>query len=489
MKLCNYILVFVLSGIASVALHAQTKLFPKLVGAAIAEFQNSGRKLPNSNWTHFVDKHKLEDPGFSVNSWDMYQEDINLLKQLNMNSLRFSIDWSSIQPNGPNSWNEEALVHYDHVLDALIANGITPMVTLHHFTHPEWFAELGGFSREANIKYFVEFSQKVFERFHTKVHLWCTINEPGIVGMTGYFLGIHTPGKVMLVQEAGVVIKNLLKAHVAVYTTLKAIIAKNFLETENHEIGIVHNVLLFKSRYWFDPISQLISSVFQGVAHDPVMSALQNDSYTFNPTKAVNLAITAIAGSLLAYNYATAKQDHESVTDWATGHWARMPGIATLVISNVINRYLSVNDRIIGLSRSFDFIGLNYYASPVVTMTGTTCFPDQVMGDMDLPVSDKEGFRAAIRACAAFGKPVYITEFGCADDRDDRRPIMLQESLDVIQDELATGINIPGIYHWTLIDNYEWHNGFKPKFGLADKNRRPRKSALWFADFIAKYSH
>ena len=98
--------------------------------------------------------------------------------------------------------------------------GITPVVTLHHFTNPLWFEDMGAFENEANIRYFVRFSQRVFNSLKDHVAIWCTINEPTVYTSQGYFNGVWPPGK-RDPQLAGEVMKNLLVAHTRVYEALK----------------------------------------------------------------------------------------------------------------------------------------------------------------------------------------------------------------------------------------------------------------------------
>ncbi len=459
-------------------------------GVAIAEFQNSGAEtLPNSNWAAFEHKKNFAPSGKSVDHWNQYPQDIELMKSLNINSFRFSIDWSSIQPL-PGVWNEDALKRYDALCVALQQSGITPMATLHHFTHPVWFDALGGFEKEENIKYFVDFAETVFRRYHSNISLWCTINEPAIYAMCGYVLGIHSPGKGGRFSVAGTVLKNLLKAHVAVYQRLQSVISELGLASEKHEIGIVHNILKFTSRYSFDPIGQLTTSLFTSIANDPVMGALANDKFSYDPFRNINATATMLGIGALALSFVKQKKADQKVSDWAKKHWCIVGGSAlTIVASNIARMSNMVSATITGLSKSFDFIGLNYYASPVVGWNrqntfGPTCFSDQVMGDLALPVSDPTNFKAAIEAVAKFGKPIYLTETGCADDKDDRRPLLMRESLHVIGEALKNGIDIRGYYHWTLMDNYEWDHGFEPKFGLCDRDRNPRLSGLWLRDFV-----
>ena len=112
------------------------------------------------------------------------------------------------------------------------------------------------------------------------------------------------------------------------------------------------------------------------------------------------------------------------------------------------------------------------------------------MGDMDLPL-DPEGLATAIRDVATFNKPIYITENGMADNskmHDKRRQLLIMTSLNEVEKALEDGIDIRGYYHWTLVDNFEWHKGFEACFGLHDSQRRPRPSAQLYKKLIAEYS-
>lgn len=418
-------------------------LFPKDFkwGAAIAEFQNSGAlRLPHSNWAHFEEKNKgfgrhKDRSEYSINHWDDYKKDIELMKKMKLNSFRFSLDWSSIEPK-QGEINQEALEHYHNLSDALIAAGITPMATLHHFTHPQWFDDLGGFEKEENIVHLVNFSKLVFKQYSSKIPLWCTINEPAIYPFSGYLIGIHSPGKSMGsdgIRKCVTVLKNILEAHVQIYEALKVLPGG-----QEAQIGIVHNVLKFTPRYSWEPVESLLSSFFTTITNDLAMQFFKDGTFDYN--------------SMLLFT--------------------------------------SINHKNPRAPHSFDFFGLNYYATVVAgfnreNIFGATKFPHQIMGDMDLPL-DPQGFAQALEDVAQFGKPIYVTENGVADDTDVRRRIVLDEYLTVIKNKIASGIDIRGYYHWTLIDNYEWHNGFDPKFGLCSADRIIRASGHKYREFIEK---
>ena len=116
--------------------------------------------------------------------WLRVDEDLKLLKELGVNSYRFSIEWSKIQP-AAGEWNQNAIQHYADEIDQLVANQIEPMLCLQHFTLPNWFVELGGFEKDENIDYFVQYAERMFQEFRHKVHLWVTINEPFFYSFNG----------------------------------------------------------------------------------------------------------------------------------------------------------------------------------------------------------------------------------------------------------------------------------------------------------------
>jgi beta-glucosidase len=180
--------------------------FPKefLFGTATAEYQNSGAetcKMSNfALWELEVDEKgnprivNGDQSGLSCDHYHRYKEDIALMKNIGCNSYRFSIEWSLIEPE-EGKFSKEGIDHYIDVCNELIKAGITPMVTLHHFSHPIWFEEKGGWMKEENIAYFVRYAKFVFEHLQDKVSLWATINEPSVVGFMSYLYGKFPPGE------------------------------------------------------------------------------------------------------------------------------------------------------------------------------------------------------------------------------------------------------------------------------------------------------
>eukprot|EP00798_Chlamydomonas_sp_ICE-L_P012375 gene12375-15561_t len=120
-------------------------------------------------------------------------------------------------------------VRFRDMLDCVRANGMEPMVTMHHFTHPQWFEELGGFEKEENLHYFIDYGVRLFELFRSQAKMWATFNEPTCFSFVGYICGLWCPGKLLRFKLAGQVLLNLLKAHVEVYKTIKSLPGETIL--------------------------------------------------------------------------------------------------------------------------------------------------------------------------------------------------------------------------------------------------------------------
>lgn len=149
--------------------------------------------------------------GRAVDHYKRYEQDFDLLGDLNMNAFRFSIEWSRIEPQ-EGAWNVEAIAHYKTYIDTLHKRGIEPVMTLFHFTLPVWFAEKGGFEKRANIKYFLRYVEKVMEELSTNVRYAITINEPNIYSERSYHEGAWPPNT-QSNWKTFAVMNNLIRAH------------------------------------------------------------------------------------------------------------------------------------------------------------------------------------------------------------------------------------------------------------------------------------
>jgi len=162
------------------------------IGFASSMFQTSGPRCGDSDWTEDARRGGVPDSTQPKPLWDNIDERLDRMKDVGANIFRISIEWSHVEPT-PGHFDEAVLAQYEHLIDGCIARGIQPMLTLHHFASPLWFSEKGGFEREENIQDFVNYCKTVFSRLSAKVPLWCTINEPAVLAMMGYYLGKFPP--------------------------------------------------------------------------------------------------------------------------------------------------------------------------------------------------------------------------------------------------------------------------------------------------------
>lgn len=190
-----------------------------LFGAASAAHQVEGNNI-NSNWWHEEQLGKLPKSGLATNHYNEFGEDFVLAKQIGLNALRISVEWSRIEPK-ENEWNMEEVEHYHEVLQKMKELGLTRMVTLFHFTLPQWAAKLGGLESKYVVERFAKFSKFVAENLGHEIDLWITINEPEVYTLLGYFRGVHPPFKKSLWTSVKVV-QNLITAHNQSYLAIKS---------------------------------------------------------------------------------------------------------------------------------------------------------------------------------------------------------------------------------------------------------------------------
>jgi beta-glucosidase len=415
-----------------------------LWGAATSAHQIEGGNDKNDwwDWEQIPGKIRNGDrSGDACLSWERYEDDLDIVRSLGLDAYRFSIEWSRIEPD-PGRYDEKALDHYRRVLLACRDRGITPMVTLHHFTNPRWFSALGGWEENKNVHHFERYARLAGEHYGDLVDLWITVNEPEVLAFHSYDDGVWPPG-VEDRSRALEVIANLLEAHGLASAALR--------ETDRTDadgdgtatlIGVAkHWAILEPFRRWM-PLQHVSASVQHGIFNVAVGRALRGDPIVLT-----------------------------------------IPGAR------------SVRRRVDALRGSSDFIGVNYYTRWLVTMSEKEprhARPGATLSDLGWEVYP-EGLERALTGCAQFGLPLYVTENGIADGADRLRPAFIRESLAALDRARAHGVDLRGYFHWSLIDNFEWDDGFRGRFGLcavdfekSDRPRSPRPSATVYAEEIAR---
>lgn len=191
--------------------------FPKnfFWGTATSAYQVEGYNK-NNDWWEWEKKTSLKEiSGPACRHYELFKEDFDLAKQLNHNAHRFSIEWSRIEPE-EDRFSSKEIDHYREVVLALRQRGIEPIVTLHHFTNPLWFAKLGGWQNKNAHKHFLRYVERIVDALCNKVRYWVTINEPLIYVHHAYVLGIWPPQERSFLKAQGV-IDTLALSHVEAY--------------------------------------------------------------------------------------------------------------------------------------------------------------------------------------------------------------------------------------------------------------------------------
>ncbi len=417
--------------------------FPKdfIWGTATAAHQIEGNN-ENTNWgewekdtTHIKDKSNAK---IAVDGWNRAKDDIKLMKDLGVNSYRFSLAWNKIEPEN-DKFDETSLRHYDDLINDLKANNIEPMITLHHFTHPQWFEQLGAFEREENIKHFVEFSKLVFARYHDRVKFWVTLNEPNVFVTSAYFNTVFPPGKSDSKLGAEV-LKNMLKAHVEIYRALKP----SEDGTQNVQIGLATSIFQFEPYRRWHLGDWAIARISSNTFNESVLGFFRTGTMNFYAPFDVNLSYT----------------DSEA-------------------------------------PNTVDFIGVNYYSHYAYKFdfdfkkaTQSLAVEGEEMTDMPYTIYT-EGIYRAIRDVSTLKKPIIITENGISDSKDSRRANYIKQSLYSISKAIKDGYDVRGYYYWSLMDNFEWAEGYTQKFGLYEvdlqtQERKLREGSKAFVEIINK---
>jgi len=403
-----------------------------LWGSATASHQIEGN-CTNNNWYQFesaVDERGKprilngQKAGVSCDAWNMYKEDVQLMKALSFNAYRFSVEWSKIEPK-QGEFDQTILDHYEKEVDEMLANGIEPMITLHHFSNPIWFEDKGAFLQDDSPAVFTRFVERVVQKLGPKVKLWCTINEPAIYAVLSYFNAEFPPALTDAVKAARVY-RNMLLAHTAAYNVIKKI-------KPDAQAGLVVHVALFDPPHQWNLVDVLMARMLNNNMNNSHFQYLVDGSFDFS-----------------------------------------IPGV--------------VNEKYRGGQKdAFDFVGLNYYTNHYRVFkpfskqqfVEITKAPPDELTDMGWAVYP-EGMYRALKTIAAYtSKPIYITESGIADAADTKRARYIEDHLLVINKAIADGINVKGYLYWSLMDNFEWAHGFEARFGLYRVDFATRKRTLY----------
>ncbi|HET9251917.1 MAG TPA: glycoside hydrolase family 1 protein [Candidatus Eisenbacteria bacterium] len=417
-----------------------------LWGVATSAYQIEGG-IEGNDWPAWeAVPRRIKDgarAGAACLSWERWEEDLDLICGLGLNAYRFSIEWSRIEPT-PGRYDEDAIRRYGAMLDGCRARSIEPVLTLHHFTNPAWFASAGGWEERQNLDAFRRFARLAAERFGDRVDLWITLNEPEVYGFYAYDSGIFPPG-VRDRARALVVIANMIEAH--------GLAAQEIRDADRIDadgdgkpalLGAAKHWTLLEPRRPWSPLDRLASHWQHLVFNEAVVRALAGGPIDF-----------------------------------------RLPGLP------------AVRRTVDALRGSSDFIGVNYYTRWQVSALGNeplTARPGAPVSDLGWEIHP-DGLETVLLRMARFGLPLLVTENGIADAEDRWRPEFLRASLAALDRARRLGVDVRGYFHWSLFDNFEWADGHSGRFGLYRTDfenprdaRIERPSARVYASEVARRS-
>ncbi|KRC64112.1 beta-glucosidase [Aeromicrobium sp. Root236] len=434
-----------------------------LWGAATSSYQIEGAvdedgRTP-SIWDTFAATPGRVDKGdtgvVAVDHYHRYSEDIELMSDLGLNAYRFSVAWPRVQPDGTGTGNAPGIAFYDRLVDGLLAKGITPWTTLYHWDLPEALEQAGGWPLRETAERFADYTAIIAEALGDRVKHWITLNEPWCAAFLGYASGIHAPGRTNP-ADAVAASHHLMLGHGLAVQRLREIVP-------DAEVGCTVNLY---------PVTPLDDSG----RHDDAVRRIDGlmNRWFLDP--------------LLKGSYPKdVLHDLSAVTDAAF----ILDGDTELI------------------AQPLDFLGVNYYTRHVVgaglwpgssdvrfhlnngletTDTGWDIDPQ---GLVDILSQVQRDYPAM---------PIYLTENGAAFDdvavdgvvHDDNRIEFLESHLASLATLRAQGVDIRGYFAWSLLDNYEWSEGYAKRFGIVHvdyetQKRTPKDSAHWYADLIKRH--
>ena len=431
-----------------------------LWGASTSAYQIEGSPLADgagpSIWQRFA-----HSPGRTTNGdtgdiacdhYNRWRSDVTLMKELGLQAYRFSISWSRVFPEGTGRINEKGLDFYEHLVDALLDEGITPNATLFHWDLPAALDDRGGWLNRDVADWFGDYATAVFARLGDRVPMWATLNEPWVVTDGGYLHGALAPGHRNL-YEAPIATHNLMRAHGRGVQAYRA-------ESRKGQIGLVVNL---------EPKDAATDS------REDRDAAQRGDAY----------------------------MNRQYLDPVFLGKY---PEEMTDIFGDAWPEFSDEDMKLIG--QKIDFLGINYYTRGVVrndplalpVRIAYVRQPEHAYTETGWEVHPPSLTRTLMWVTERYGKlPLYITENGAAiydtphviDGRvdDPVRVWYFREHIKAVHDAMEQGADVRGYFAWSLLDNYEWSLGFSKRFGIVHVNyhtqvRTPKASALFYREVI-----
>lgn len=434
-------------------------------GAATAAYQVEGAVHADGRGPSVWDTFS-HTPGRTLNGdtgdvaadhYHRYPEDIAAMRRFGMNAYRFSVAWPRVFPYGRGALNPAGLDHYERVVDALLGQGVEPMVTLFHWDLPQALEDEGGWFARDTAHHFADYAQAVLERLADRVPLWLTLNEPWTVVSQGYSRGLHAPG-LRDYAAAGTALHHLMLAHGEALERFRS------LAPPHAQMGITLSMAL--PRPW--------STSEADVAAARLLDGEQNRVY-LDP--------------LFRRSY---------------------PDDLAGLFPTLFDPWVVREGDLDTIGADLDFLGVNYYLNHVVKADARVPVLGAQILDPPGPMMSAgiaavpEGLHdCLVRVHREYRElPMYVTEVGASvhdyvdpDGRvkDPERIRYLRTCIRSIVRAVAEGADVRGLYVWSLLDNLEWELGYSIRFGLfyvdyRSQARIPKESAHWYRQVIADHA-
>ncbi|MBN1446153.1 MAG: beta-glucosidase [Candidatus Omnitrophica bacterium] len=443
-------------------------MFPKSFywGAATAAYQiegawdSDGKGL--SVWDMFCSREGTiwndQSGDIACDHYNRYMADVSLMKELKINGYRFSLSWPRILPEGKDRLNQKGMDFYDRLVDELLKNGIDPFVTLFHWDYPYELYCKGGWLNNESPDWFADYAEIAAKKLGDRVNNWITINEPQCFIFFGHKTGIHAPGDNLGKREIIRAAHNVLIAHGKAVQRIKKNTGKN-------------------SRIGYAPVG--ITKIPASTDTKDIKSAQQ-------------VMFSAESGELLYNN-----------TWWMNPVFKGCyPEDGLKLFGHLLPHGWEKDMPVI--SESVNFFGVNIYNGDFVK-AGKEGKPELVANPNGYPIT---AFAWPVTPEALYwgpkffyeryGLPVIITENGMSNTdwisldgkvHDHQRVDFIKRYLLQLARALKEGVDIRGYFHWSLMDNFEWAEGFKQRLGLIfvdypSQKRIPKDSAYFYRDVI-----
>ena len=435
-----------------------------LWGAASAAHQIEGAYLEDGKgmgiWDTFEQETgyiiRNENGNVACDHYHRYREDVAIMKELGLKSYRFSVSWPRVMPEGYGTVNEKGLQFYIDLVNELTEAGIEPMVTLFHWNLPTAIYELGGWENPQVVDWFEQYTDVVTTALGKKVKYWMTFNEPQLFIGAGLNAGVFAPFEKKSTEALMRISKNVYLAH----GKAVRIIRKN---CQNSIVGMA-------------PTGEIV---------------IPRDMNAESIERARKLSFSMKKESFTS-----------SITWWSDPiFFGKIPEDAQAIFGECLPVLTEEEWEIV--TEPLDFYGFNVYQGledlDSTEEYGPYAYPGSPKTSMDWNVTPEVLYWSCRFLYERYGKPIMITENGMSSFdwvsldgkvHDPNRIDFLHRYLRSIKDAVSEGIPVLGYQYWSIMDNFEWINGYDKRFGLVYVDYRTQKrtikdSACWYRDVIA----